>query len=551
MTQTDLRPDITRHLRQRLEAFRDGFRQNLALIGPPGSGKTFQLHQLLANPPAHLVLLYCPLYRESCRSFLHRFASIILHAGVARASQASASSPTEPLERQGSSGHAGTLPLEALLDRVAAHLPNTAMALRPIEGLLARRLYSEALNRTLDAIPILSEERGQSSVLILDEFLFLEELGLGHAFHELGKRVMTWPATLFILSSSSPFRARAILRERLQLLFGQFELITLETLEPRGTAAWVQQELRGLRGAKTLSAFLVQWLGAYPWYLAVFLKRLRELATLRKTSELTEALFFQTAWDVLGSSEGILHQWSLSRTDALTHDRQGARALEAVLHIATGGRTTTEIGKRMGRADLSGALQLLVEHDLVERKGTCWFIPDPLLRCWLAAVLMAQRSGAGLSAAATRSRFEQYLAAAWAQWLQASQLSFPERVARLFSCFSDDTVSLDSKTGRLPRFQTVTTQRPSPQGGAVYLLAEGEGKRWCASVQEGLVDENAIARFDAFCRAQTLKPSRKVVITQAGVDANGRLLAKANNMWVWTADDLEVLRELYGPVGVR
>ncbi|HLD78624.1 MAG TPA: ATP-binding protein, partial [archaeon] len=308
-------------MRQRVQAFRDGFRHNLALVGPPGSGKTFKLHQLLQEQPGGLLIIYCQQYRESCRSFLQRFAAAILDAGLARARTPAGTAASETS-------------LEDLLRRAQTHLPKTAAALGTLEGLLTRRLYGEALNRTLDAIPVLIEERRAPCVLILDEFLFLEELGLGHAFHELGKRVMTWPTTLFVLASSSPYRARTILRERLQLLFGQFELITIDPPDPRHAAAWLRQELGTLRGAKTVSPFLIRWLGAHPWYLSVFLKRFKELATLRQAKELTAPLFIQTAWDVLGSSEGLLHQWCASKTESLAHLRTGARAVEVLMEVA-------------------------------------------------------------------------------------------------------------------------------------------------------------------------------------------------------------------------
>jgi len=531
----DLRPELTQHLRQRLQAFREGFRHNLALVGPAGSGKTFKLHQLLQEQPTNLLVIYCPQYRESCRSFLHRFAVTILQAGLTGAS-----------EPAGTAGEPRA-PLEELLRSAEGRLPKTTAALRSLEGFFGRRLYAEAFNRTLDAIPVLIEERRLPCVLILDEFLFLEELGLGHAFHELGKRVMTWPTTLFILASSFPYRARAILRERLQLLFGQFELLNFDPPDPRHAGAWVRQELGTLRGAKTVSPFLIRWLGVHPWYLSVFLKRIKELAALRQTREVTATLFFQTAWDVLGSPEGILHQWCVSRMESLAHLRLGARAMEALMQIAAGARTATDIGRHLGRAGLPGTLQLLMEHDLVQRKGMCWVIPDPILRCWLVAILSVQRSGSGLGEGAVRARFEQYLSAAWSHWVQSTQLSFSEQVTRLFTNFRDDIVSLDSKTGRLQRFSTVTVQRPAAmQGSAVYLTAEGEGRRWCCTVQEGLVDESTVAHFDAFCRAQVPRPSRKIVITRRGVEDNARLLAKANNMWVWAADDVKVLLDLYG-----
>ena len=60
------------------------------------------------------------------------------------------------------------------------------------------------------------------------------------------------------------------------------------------------------------------------------------------------------------------------------------------------------------------------------------------------------------------------------------------------------------------------------------------------------MDDNAIVRFEAFCRAQAPRPARKVVITPAGLDQHARVLAKSVNMWVWESGDLRLLMDLYG-----
>jgi len=538
MSTTNIRPELARHLAQRLQAFSEGFRHNLALIGPSGSGKTFQLQQLLERAPATLLRIYCPLYRESPRSQLTRLLCAILQGGLATSStRAGSEEPT----------HGPATPsLEALLQRADRELPRTASAMRAVELLMVKRLYAEAFTRTLDTIPLLTEECGRSCVFILDEFLYLEETGFAHAFHELGKRVMTWPSTLFVLTSSAPYRSREILRERLQLLFGQFELLVLDAPNPATTMAWIQQELRGIRRAKTMVPFLLQWLGAYPWYLAVFLRRLRELVMLHRSPEVTEELFLQTAWDVLGHTSGALHQWCVSRITGLTHQRIGTRALEGLIQIAEGARTTTDIGKRIGRARLSAALQLLVEQDLAQRSGMCWVITDPILRCWLSTVMLTQQRDARIDATDARARFERYVRLLWIAWSDANRRSFPEQVIGLFGKFTEEMISLDSKTGRLPRFETIRAHPQEPDGPETYLIAEGQGSRWCAAVHDGPPTEQAISSFDAFCKTQTPKPSRKIVIAKAALDENARLLAKASNMWVWSADDLRLLTSLYG-----
>jgi hypothetical protein len=536
MTSANLRLDVARHLQRRLEAFRQGFRQNLALIGPPGSGKTFQLQALAENSSSSLRAIYCPLYRESCRSFLQRFLSAILQAAL----------PLAPaLASQGDDLSASGL--SQLLEQVAAQCPQTALAARAAEQLIARRLYGEAFNRVLDVIPALAEESHTPCVLIIDEFLYLEEVGLAHAFHELGKRVMTWPNVLFILSSSSTYRARQILRERLQLLFGQFELVSFGPLDATTTILWVQQELRGLRHTAAASSFLVEWLASYPWYLGVWIRRLRERATLGKQAELNEALFLQVGWDLLGAAEGPLYQWCLARLEGLLQGRLGSKAQDVLVQIALGARTATDIAHRTGKASVSEALQCLVEHDLVQRNGMCWMVADPILRCWVASILAAQRANAVSSPLQLRDRLSQTLRGLWGQWTQTHQLSLASRVAQLLTQFDDDTVSLDAKTGRLPRFAQIQPMPPVPAPGqGAYLVAEGEGKRWCLTVHERSVDEQAITQFDAFCRQQQPRPSRKVLVARIPLDEHMRMLAKAANMWVWEPQDLRFLTELYG-----
>lgn len=505
----NLRPELAQHLIQRIEAFRQGFRHNLALIGPPGSGKTYQLQQLMANPPEGTLIIYCPLYQESCHSFLQRLLTAVVQSGP--------------------------------------QLPKTTSAASAVEKLLSRRLYGEAFNRILDLIPILGSERGLATVLILDEFLLLEELGFSHAFHELGKRVMIWPSTLFILSSSSPYRARIILRERLQLLFGQFELIAFGSLEAETASRWAQNGLRGIEDPQNVLPFLAHWLGVLPWYLTVFFNRLSELLALQCSLRLTETVLMQAVWDVLGKPEGSLHQWYRWRIEQVTHVRHGRKAIEALLHLAQGARTATELSRRMGRAGLSEALQVLIEHDLAQRNGTCWLVEDPVFRCWLSTILSAQRLDTQMDEASIRQKLEAYLELLWRRYLARNRSTFTEHITDLFSRFCDDTVSLDSKTGRLPRFEQIKAL-PQPANADTYLVAEGEGKRWCVAIKEGPMDEQAVAQFDVFCKTQQPKPSRKLVVTSAAMADNVKVAAKTANMWVWEAGELKLLEALYHSV---
>ncbi len=518
----DLRPTLTAYLHQRLDSIQDAFRHNLALLGPTGSGKTALIHHVLQTSPARLIKIHCRLRRESIHDFVRGWITATLRAVV----------------------DVPEVAPEELLPHVAATLPKTAEAIHQLLRARANTSHTDLLVRAFDLIPTMHQECRRPCVLVLDEFLSLDDLGVPHAFHELGKRVMTWPFALFVVTSSSPARARYILREKLHLLFGQFELMTMGAIDAEAGFAWMDHELPSAQDALAVKRFLLHWIGTHPWYLSVMVTRIKELAQLQHDRRISEGTLFRAAWDVLGSPDGALHQWCAAHIDRLTHQRHGLLAVNALAAIAAGARTNHAIAARCGHArHLSQVLQDLTDQDLILRKGACWVMLDQLFASWLLVTheLRTQR----LDRAASMEIFQRTLKSIWTEWLGASQQPLADRVGRLLSSFRNETVCLDHKTGRLPSFDALNAQRPT-QRQETYIVAESKERRWCCMVHDGALDENAIAAFEQFCRRQTPKPSRKIVIARDGLELNAKLLAKTSDMWVWEPDDLNLLFLLYG-----
>jgi len=519
----DLRPSMTAHLTQRLNAFAEGFRHNVAVLGPAGTGKSYLVQQALRAAQDGFLKIYCPLQPMSLQGFMRLFAMAVLRAVV----------------REGEE-----LDLTSLVDRAASLAPKTVEAAQQLTR-PAGHAHVEAFTHALDLVSVLHKELQRPCLLVLDEFLHLGDLSVSHAFHELGKRVITWPYTLFLVTSSSSLHARDILRERLQLLFGQFELVCLGPTELGAASSWVQQQLPGGAERTDLGRFLLHWTGSFTWSLKVLVKRMKELQQ-RDGQALNEAMVVQAAWDTLGSPDGVLYHWSSAQLLRLAAARHGALAREALFAIARGERTSQAIADHcQARSHLSQALQLLVEEDLVARKGACWVIPDQLFAFWLGAVYDPFRDRRQGDLPAVADRFEWAFRALLSSWVRASHLSLAERIGGLFTQFHNETVSLDHKTGRLPAFRTVRTLASSDVA-EVYLVADGESHRWCALIHEGRLEEPGVAAFERFCQTQSPRPSRRVVVANEGLELNAKLLAKESNMWVWEPDDINLLCLLYG-----
>lgn len=518
-----LRPRLTQHLAQRLQAFGEGFRHNLAIVGPVGSGKSTLLRQALQAADPQMLTISCAFHAQTPVEVIQQLCEAVLAAVVGPA----------PDEAE-----------DTLLQRAGAIAPQTVEALRPLWRLKGRAVSTDTFLQTLELIPTLHRELNRPCALILDEFLALERLGLAHAFHELGKRVMTWPFTLFVVTSSSVHRAQEILRERLQLLFGQFELLSLGAIDVEPAMAWMEAMLPRLRHQPDAMRFLLHWVGGSPWYVGLVVNRMRERMLLERQTRPSATLMTQAAWDLLGHPDGALYHWCAAQLERLVNRPHGALARQALLAMAQGHKTTSAIAEVCGsRRRLAQGLQLLVEHDLAQRKGACWVLTDPLLACWLCHA-SAQPDQARMNRRAASDAFIRAMEAMWLQWQAEDTQPFAAQISRLLSKFRNETVSLDHKVGRLSSFQSLQAQ-PSADPETTYVVADGSERRWCCLVHDGRLEEAAVAAFEQFCRDQSPRPSRKVVIARQGVELNARLLAKAANMWVWEPGDLATLLTLY------
>ncbi|MBI2885400.1 MAG: ATP-binding protein [Candidatus Omnitrophica bacterium] len=535
MDYADLRPALSAHLTQRLRASQEGFRHNLAVLGPAGSGKSTLVQHAMQTSATGSLRIFCSLQRESLREFLRRFAAALLRGAL--------DAPPDTA-------------LPELLAAAAPMAPRTVAAIQLLEQTAGGQAQADTFLGILDLVPLIHKELRRPCLLVFDEFLHLEDLGLSHAFHEVGKRVMTWPFATFLVTSSATARARTILHERLHLLFGQFEIMTLGPIEPQAAIAWMEQILPGAGRQPELTSFLLRWNGQAPGYLVGLLTRLHELAILnQETRQATIAhlsadhlntLVEQAVWDVLGSPEGAWHQRFAAQVERLAHQPHGLLAREALLAIAQGARTNQAVAQRCGtRRKLPQVLQGLVEAELVQQHGACWMISDQPFACWLTGVLGPTLANGWPDRDRAQQHFVEAFRAMWTGWHEVAHTPLVERVGELFGKFRNETVLLDQKIGRLPAFGAFSTHRPHKQGGA-YLIATGEERRWCCLIHEGQLDETAIANFERFCRTQAPRPLRKVVIAKGGLDLNAKLLAKEANMWVWEPDEMNLLFRLYG-----
>ena len=517
-------------LTKRIQALADGYRQNLALLGPPLVGKTSLICRALAAAPVHAILpVYVDVRRESFPEFTQRF----LAAGVA---QALGTAPPQPSHDT----------LELLLRDAADRLPQTTQHAQRLRTWVEKGRHTEVFGGLFDWLQTVAHETGRPVLLVLDEFHGLVAFEIRHALAELGKRMMIEKRVMYLMASSQPTVARAMLQEQLHLLFGHFEIIDVAPFDPATSQAFLRERLAGLDVPDTMAAFLASWTGGQPFYLDYFSRGLEQASCAAGVSTITPETLYTVALQLLCDGHGVFYRRWQAQLDELP-DAQRTTALDALVALARSRLTVKELSRRCQRSpqETNRIVNRLAESYLITRRGNCLAVDDPLFRFWLLSVHEPLRWSPVPNCGAITRRFVLDVEAALRAHQREQERPPAERLIELFHCFQDDRVQIDQKLRQLPRFIDVHQNGTHLPGAHIY--ARTRQHQWvCCLKTEQPATEGDITAFNQACQALAPKPQRKIFVALDGMDPNATLLAKEARMWMWDRRTVNALLGLYG-----
>ena len=148
-------------LEKRVIALKDGYRQNIAFIGEEQVGKTAILHKFLNGfLDNRFIMLYVEARPEPLPLFCRRFAGVLLYNFL--------SSADVSLKED----------LEFLLEKSCPYIPRTVAKIRSILADVQKRKKEGVFVELLSLTAIIHQETGKFCVVMFDEFLNLEALGV-------------------------------------------------------------------------------------------------------------------------------------------------------------------------------------------------------------------------------------------------------------------------------------------------------------------------------------------------------------------------------------
>src|SRR3990167_7578756 len=152
-------------LKKRVTALKEGYRQNIAIVGDESVGKTSIIFNFLSKfYDTNTVTIYLEVRPESQDSFTKRFIGILLYNFL--------SNSGIPLKED----------LDFLIDKSGRFAPKTAEKIRAILNAAAKRKQLNLFHELLCLCDAIYQETGKSCVVIFDEFQNLENIGFKNMY---------------------------------------------------------------------------------------------------------------------------------------------------------------------------------------------------------------------------------------------------------------------------------------------------------------------------------------------------------------------------------
>ncbi len=508
-------------LSKRISDLKDGYRQNIAIIGDELVGKTSLIFKFLDRfSDNRIIIVYLEIRPESMDSFVRRFMGILLYNFLVNSNL--------PLKED----------LDFLISKSEKYIPKTIEKIRFMLSIAPRKKPNNSFAELLSLCELINQETGKSCVVIFDEFLNLENLGFKNLYREWSKLLIMQKNTMYIIISSMKFKTKAILSGNLSLLFGNFEVITIEPFDIKTSEQYLEFKLCNAGLNCGLMDFIVHFTGGCPFYLQILTDALLK-SNQNQLSEIIENLLFDNS--------GILNQ-RFSNYIKRFLDSSHCKEYLSILYLISSGRNKIkDIAHILQKQKKELALRVnhLLELDTITRSGDFLKINDRVFSFWLKFVYQQKLQSLTFDAKNQKEKFRDKIEDMIQEFILSAQKPLPQRMHELLRLFEDEMVQIETKKIRLNHFREIKPLEFHNINLKDGLIGRSNESLWIIAIKRETLTEEDIAVFSKECKKYRHKLQRKIIITLQDIDMNTRLRALEEKIWTWDINNLNQILDLY------
>lgn len=429
-------------LKKRLLGLKEGYRQNIAVLGGHYLGKTTILNKFLADlDDKDIVEVYLDLGYKDFRQFFLKYAGTILH-NYSRGEHL-------PLNDD----------INLLLAGVKSRLPQTAKVIQKIQADIDSNRLSDACQSLMKLPEIFTFEANKFCLFIFDEFHKMEDLGVENIFQQFGTSIMTQRRCLYVVTSSCADKAKAILSEKLSLLFGNFEIVAIGPFDLKTSQEFIANRLEDIKVSVQLKDFLIDFTGGHPLYLQQILKEIRYLSAVHKQQEVFVPILVQAIENTIFDQWGVLSRHFELLVENLSSGKGNNVSSSILIALANGKLKLSDLTKSLAvkQGVVSQKIARLVEEGVIAKNGNFYYLEDKLLRYWLKYVLERRLTAVSISSERQRKAFAEDLEKLIETFRINAQKDLSSRIIELLRCFDNESVSVNGRKYKLPTFNKIMT----------------------------------------------------------------------------------------------
>ena len=520
-------------LEKRIKDIKEGYRQNLAILGDKDIGKTSIILQFLNRFNDPLIL---PVYLElrpeyNKEQFVRKFIGALLY---------------NFLENSNISLHED---IDFLISKASSFIPQTTQQIQNILNSFQRKNKAKPkdkeniLIQLLTLLDTIHSETQKRCVVIFDEFHHLSSIGIRQVYKQFSKILMIQKNVLYIILSSAKFKTKKILSTNLSLLFGNFEVIEVAAFDLKTTKEYFKHQLKGPQIQGCLIDFLVHFTGGMPLYMKIISDAVKNSSNFIDRQKIAEVIL-----DLLFVESGILNQ-RFNNYLNLLQNFKAAQDYQALLYLIADGQNRIKdiaVNLHLPKAQITSRLNLLMEYDIVTKTGDFYVITDRVFSFWLKFVYREKSKSLTFHTEQQEKNFRDIIEDKINQFIIANQKSVLERTIELLHLFANESIQLRTKRIRLVQFREIKVLNFNRSRINEGLLGRSKDILWIMAIKPDNLMEEDIADFAKQCqRLRYVKPQKKVIITNSNIDTNVRLKAMEEKVLTWDLDDLNTLLDLY------
>ncbi len=523
-----VREQIRAQILKRIEALDKGYRQNMGLVGPEGRGKTATLHcvyQELTGRPSFLVAYVDATFLDYDH-FAERWIGALLTGLFLSQSVKPPSS------------------FQSLMSAAEPIVPKTVEHIRLLKK-MARQSKVAASVRELFSLPsVLAAETGKKIILMIDEFHLLEGLPVPDAFALLGKEIMVEKNALYLVASSSPTKAYDIFREKLSLLFGNFEVVSLKPFGFEETRRYLMTQFPESFFQTEQIQFFIRMTDSHPVYLAYLSHAIRRACPDHGVFSNEQMLDIFLS-ELFGSAGAFDMLFSRKLSGLKQCSKDSSSYVKALLAVGSGRHKILGIATFMGKKtkEVVKILQRLVQEDFLSKRGAFYVLGDPLFAFWLKEIYQRRNQHYIPDQTALKQGLRVALEKEFDKMREEEGMDITARVEALFKEFRNDVVEMDQKKFVLPQFSEIAFR---PTNGRVFpLLARNTKVRWLCQIAGEQVHEEDVVAFLEESKRYRKNVQRRILVTLSGIDQNAKLMAQEAQIQLWDLRNFNSLLDLY------